>query len=82
MQRLAAAGGFAPGRTGAQATALLRDAGIPGIRYLDQGSRAAGEGSRNYVMFDDSLIEILRKYGWAGFGLSLGAGATQAEATQ
>jgi hypothetical protein len=42
--------------------ARLRDAGLPGIRYLDQGSRAAGEGSRNYVVFDDDLVEILRKY--------------------
>ena len=44
-------------------SAALRDAGIPGIKYLDQGSRAAGDGSRNYVVFDDKLIEILRKYG-------------------
>lgn len=44
----------------------MRDAGIPGIKYLDQGSRAAGEGSRNYVVFDDSLINILRKYGLLG----------------
>lgn len=44
--------------------AALREAGIPGIRYLDQGSRAAGDGSRNYVVFDDALIEIMRKYGW------------------
>jgi len=48
----------------AQATDTLRQAGIPGIKYLDQGSRGAGEGSRNYVVFDDSLIDILRKYGW------------------
>lgn len=41
----------------------LRQLGIPGIKYLDQGSRAAGDGSRNYVVFDDKLIEILRKYG-------------------
>jgi len=40
----------------------LKDAGIPGIRYLDQGSRAAGEGSSNYVVFDDALIDIIRKY--------------------
>ena len=44
----------------------LREAGIPGIKYLDQGSRAAGEGSRNYVVFDDSLISILKKYGIVG----------------
>lgn len=50
----------------AEASAKLRDAGIPGIKYLDQGSRGAGEGSRNYVVFDDKLIEILRKYGLAG----------------
>lgn len=41
----------------------FREAGIPGIRYLDAGSRTAGDGSRNYVVFDDKLIEILRKYG-------------------
>jgi hypothetical protein len=39
--------------------------GIPGIKYLDGASRAAGEGSRNYVVFDDKLINILRKYGIA-----------------
>lgn len=50
----------------AAASKALRDAGIPGIKYLDQGSRAAGEGSRNYVVFDDSLISILRKYGLLG----------------
>lgn len=54
-------------------TERLREAGIPGIRYLDQGSRGAGDGSRNYVVFDDSLISILRKYGLAG-GMVLGGG--------
>ena len=44
----------------------LREAGIPGIKYLDGGSRAAGEGSSNYVVFDDDLIEILKKYGLSG----------------
>src|SRR5690606_34436898 len=46
-----------------EAAAALREAGIPGIRYLDQGSRAAGEGSYNYVVFDDSIIEIVAKDG-------------------
>jgi hypothetical protein len=40
--------------------------GVPGIQYFDAGSRAAGEGSRNYVMFSDDAIQILRKYGLAG----------------
>lgn len=48
-----------PARAGV--TEQLRRLGIPGIRYLDGGSRAAGDGSRNYVMFDDSLIKILGK---------------------
>lgn len=44
----------------------MLDAGIPGIRYLDQGSRSAGEGTRNYVMFPgtEDRIRILRQYGW------------------
>ena len=48
----------------ALASKMLNDAGIPGIKYLDAGSRTAGDGSRNYVVFDDSLIEIAKKYGW------------------
>jgi hypothetical protein len=52
----------------------LRDAGIPGIRYLDQRSRGAGEGTHNYVVFDDKLIDIIKKYGLAG--LIAGGAAT------
>ncbi len=55
----------------------LNKAGIPGIKYLDQGSRVAGEGSRNYVVFNDKLIDILKKYGLAG----LSAGGVGALAT-
>jgi hypothetical protein len=58
-----------------QATNALRESGIPGIRYLDQGSRGAGEGSRNYVVFDPATIEILRKYGIALPGAMGTAGA-------
>jgi len=45
----------------------LAEGGIPGIRYLDQGSRSAGQGSSNYVVFPTrkEIIEILRKYGMA-----------------
>ncbi len=41
--------------------AALRESGIPGIRYLDQGSRDAGAGSSNYVIFSDDLVKILGK---------------------
>lgn len=51
------------GDTPEDASRSLREAGIPGIRYLDQGSRDAGEGSRNIVIFDDSLITITKKNG-------------------
>lgn len=49
----------------AAASEKLRKAGIPGVKYLDGGSRSAGEGTRNYVIWDDKLITILRKYGVA-----------------
>ncbi|WP_302795036.1 hypothetical protein [Cloacibacillus evryensis] len=41
-----------------EASLLLRDAGIVGIKYLDGSSRSAGEGSYNYVIFDDRDVEI------------------------
>jgi hypothetical protein len=43
----------------------LRKRGIPGIKYLDGGSRGAGEGTRNYVIWDESLVQVLRKFGVA-----------------
>lgn len=55
--------------------------GIPGIRYLDQGSRGAGEGSHNYVVFDAATIDILRKYGLAGL-MAGGAGAAATNGSQ
>ncbi len=67
----------------AAASEFLREKGIPGLRYLDRGSRAAGEGTRNYVVFDDSMIEILRKYGLVPGGLAgagVAASGSEAEA--
>lgn len=58
----------------AAAAKALRDRGILGTRFLDQDSRSVGEGTRNLAVFDDSIIEILRKYGLLG-PLGLGAGA-------
>lgn len=46
-----------------EASKKLASIGIPGIRYLDQGSRSTGEGTSNYVIFDDSLIRILDRNG-------------------
>jgi len=37
----------------------LYEAGITGIKYLDQGSRHDGKGTSNYVVFDDTLPTIL-----------------------
>jgi hypothetical protein len=61
------------------ASQRLREAGIPGIRYLDQGSRAAGKGSRNYVVFDPNLIDIKRKFGLLGAPAAGGMGALAAQ---
>jgi hypothetical protein len=38
-------------------------AGIPGIRYLDGGSRSDGQGTYNYVVFDENLIKITEENG-------------------
>lgn len=45
---------------------LLTGAGIPGIRYLDQGSRSSGRGTENYVMMNPDLIEIMKRYNMGG----------------
>lgn len=44
---------------------LLRQAGIPGIKYWDGGSRAAGSGTRNYVIFpgEEKNLTILERNG-------------------
>jgi hypothetical protein len=54
------------------AAEMLREAGIPGVRYLDASSRTKGEGTHNYVTFDPAKMEIIRRYGLAG--LMLGGG--------
>lgn len=50
------------GRGPEAASKYLNSLGIKGIKYLDQQSRGKGEGSYNYVIFDDSAIEILNRY--------------------
>ena len=61
-----------PGGTKERLGMYLSSQGIPGIKYLDAGSRGAGDGTRNYVVFDDKLISIIRKYGIAGASAMLG----------
>ena len=55
------------GGRGNQLTASekLREAGIPGIRYLDGGSRGTGVGTSNYVVFpgNEGLLSILERNG-------------------
>lgn len=44
-----------------EASRILRELGIPGIRYLDQGSRGAGTGTRNFVVFpgEEEALKML-----------------------
>lgn len=46
----------------AAASDALRRSGVPGVNYWDAFSRGPQTGTRNYVAFDDSLIDILNKY--------------------
>lgn len=54
-----------------KATEQLKAAGIKGIRYKDQGSRSSEGGTYNYVIFDDKLVDILKRY---AIPFTLGAG--------
>lgn len=54
---------FMGGADAAAASRELRARGIPGIRYFDQFSRDKSSGTHNLVIFDDSIIDILRRYG-------------------
>ena len=47
----------------AKGSDALKQSGIPGIRYLDGGSRSAGQGSSNFVVFDPEMIRILERNG-------------------
>ena len=49
----------------AEASNALSGLGIKGIRYKDEFSRGKEGGTSNYVVFDENLISIARKYGIA-----------------
>ena len=48
-----------------EAAEFLDIAGIKGIKYLDGFSRGTEGGTSNYVIFDDRVIDISKKYGVA-----------------
>jgi hypothetical protein len=56
---------YAQHRGGNAATVAeeLRSLGIPGIKYLDQGSRDSGKGTRNFVVFpgEEKKVKILKR---------------------
>lgn len=47
---------------GKAASAYLHSIGIRGIKYLDGSSRGAGDGSFDYVIFDDADVSIAAKF--------------------
>lgn len=59
------------GGGGPEVSNALRQAGIPGIRYLDGGSRGAGVGSSNFVVFpgNEDFLKILERNGQPMNGL-------------
>ena len=56
-------GGTVPGDLPPLVAKALRQAGIPGIRYLDADSRAAGKGTSNFVVFpgEEDALTILER---------------------
>lgn len=70
------------------ASDLLHGYGIQGIKYPDAMSKSKGGDTKNYVVFDDAMIEILRKYGLipavgaAGYGLLGAQDQAQAQETR
>ena len=44
-------------------SAKLNELGIPGIKYFDGNSRSAGEGTRNLVVFDENLVNVVSRNG-------------------
>jgi hypothetical protein len=52
----------------AEASNFLQQQGIAGIKYFDEGSRAAGKGTRNFVTFpgEEKSMTILERNGMQG----------------
>ena len=43
------------------ASEIMQQRGIPGIKYLDGGSRTGGQGTSNFVLFADDIAKILER---------------------
>jgi hypothetical protein len=61
QQDIRKTGGSAMGEQDALASQFLKEAGIPGIKYLDGSSRSKGEGDYNYVIFDEADVTVTEK---------------------
>jgi hypothetical protein len=68
---IARGGGLFDSKAQIEKAKRLQELGIPGIRYLDGGSRGAGQGTSNYVIFpgNEGLLTILERNGMAANGL-------------
>ena len=84
LQRFLETGPNQSRRAAMDASQLLNDFGIPGIKYRAAGSRGAATADeaaeRNYVIFDDKAVKILEKYGIAGPVLVTGAAVAASKA--
>jgi len=51
--------------TSAEGADVMRQAGVPGVEYADAYTRhkPAEKQSKNFVVFDDQIIDIARRYG-------------------
>jgi len=54
---------WAGGKNNANRSETLRQLGIPGVQYFDEGSRSAGKGTRNFVVFpgEEKNLTILKR---------------------
>jgi hypothetical protein len=61
LKRRQRVGALLQDKLGGEVEAQLAEAGIVGVRYLDGGSRGAGDGTSNFVIFpgNEHMIEIV-----------------------
>lgn len=59
-------GAVRPGEKAEDVSKYLSSIGVKGIKYLDADSRRKGVGTRNYVVFDDKLVNVKRRYAQGG----------------